>query len=194
MKIYLIRHGQTEANAKGVYLGQSETSLTSKGEQQTAKIIEYLRMVNIDKIYTSPSNRCKIIADAFDAQIPIIVTEGLLEENFGIFEGLTWQQAKELYPEEWKRWCSDFSYKIPDGESFMEFYKRIVNAFNKITEDESHDIAVITHAGPIRAILSHVVCGTHDAFWRFKVDNGSISVIDVVDGYAVIEKFNFDFK
>ncbi|WP_026486925.1 histidine phosphatase family protein [Caldanaerobius polysaccharolyticus] len=194
MRVYLIRHGETDANQKGIYAGWSEAELTPKGMEQTDRIVDFLKEVGIDGVYASPSKRCMHVAMAFMGTVPVKALEELREQNFGVFEGLMWHQAKRQYPMEWERWCRDPEYRIPGGESFSEFYSRVIKGFEGIVAGGAQSVAVITHGGPIKAILSYIVCGDQGAFWRFKVDNGSVSMINIAgDGYAVIEKVNCTF-
>ena len=125
--IYLIRHGQTEANEKQQYLGRYDSPLTAEGMRQHQAAIQRLDDSRLNRFISSPRARCEVLADALGKQhgADVTIDERIAELNFGIFERLTFVQAKSQYPNEWAEWekC-DSAYALPDGESSDAFEAR----------------------------------------------------------------------
>jgi len=188
--IYLIRHGQTYANKEGVYLGRNESTLTELGKRQHKSVVEQLYKKEIDRIISSPRERCVSLAEAIKSSKGIegVVDEQIAEIDFGIFEGLTYKQAQEKYPMEWKKWVkSKNEYAFAEGESISSFDSRVAEFSKYLVEfGEKENIAVVTHGGVISSLICNMLDLDEQCKWHFKVNNGSIIKIDVIDGFVYI--------
>ena len=177
-KLILIRHGQTEMNAQNLYFGKLNPPLNDLGIEQAYMAKEKLSNIAYDCIYSSPLERTKETAEICNYLDKEIIYDSRLEEiNFGIFEGLTFKEISEQYPNEvkemeknWKR----FNYIT--GESLEELYQRAVSFLE--TLDYTKDNLIISHWGIINCIISYFVSGTLDTYWKFKVDNCSIVIFE----------------
>lgn len=186
--LYIIRHGQTKANANNQYLGATDSPLTEKGEKQHRHVIEQLNSINIHTVYSSPRERCVALANQLTNK-SIHIDERIAEINFGVFEQLTWQQAQVEYPDVWNEWIkNDATYQIPNGESQQQVQQR-VKLFVKeiISIAEQHDIAIVTHGGIITLMLCYLFNFETKHQWNFKINNGSIIKINGSDGFAYME-------
>lgn len=183
MDVIFIRHGETSENKSGIY-GSLDTSLSEKGKGQILKTKGILEDISFDEVYISPLKRTIETAN-------ILCLDGILEPrieeiNFGIFQGKTYEEIKRKYPQETYDWTNDYiNYRIPDGESLMDLYKR-TSKFLEGLVVEDKDILVITHEGVIKCALCWVFDNV-EYFYRFKVCNGSITTISVNDGYKYIK-------
>ncbi len=84
-----------------------------------------------------------------------------------------------------------FEYKYPNGESLIDTFHRIKNQIDIILEqNESKSILICSHGGTIRNIISYLLCNDYKYHWNFRVDNGSITEIEVNNNFAVINKMN----
>ena len=108
--IYLIRHGETEANIALKYQGCTDTPLTPNGLKQVACLAEHLRPVRFDCIYTSPMTRAVRTAQAVGEgrNIPIIIDPALIEVCGGLFEGRSIRDLAQEYPEEVRIWNEEY--------------------------------------------------------------------------------------
>ena len=189
--IYLVRHGQTKANERGQYLGKKESPLNETGLKQHEEVLKDLSGIKLDCIFTSPRKRCTALADTLAAELGICsqLDERIAEIDFGIFELLTYIQAKERYPSEWTQWekC-DSTYVLPQGESIDAFEAR-VSVFAKELDSmgEKENVAVITHGGVITSLLCYLLKLDLTSKWRFMSANGSIIKIHKTNGYAYLE-------
>lgn len=179
MGIYLVRHGQTVANLKKIYSGsKTDTPLTSKGRKQALKAANYLKSKKINKIYSSYLGRAvetaKVISNS--TGVDIIIDKNLSEIDFGIYEGLTWNEALKRYPKETNDWIKQgLEYKFPKGESFYELLKRVKKFFLDINDK---DIVVICHEGVIRAAIINICQIDVNSVWNYEVKNGGIIFVE----------------
>lgn len=169
-------------NRQGKYQGQSDVPLTDEGREQARFLSERLKDEKIDVIYASDLDRAietaAIIAKYHD--LNVLPAPLMRELNFGIWEGMTYDEIIQKWPQEYNEWQRDpHNKKPPEGETLAELCKR-VSKFLKETAREHPDsrILVVSHAGPIRAILSVLLNLRQDFFWKFKISNTSITIIE----------------
>lgn len=169
-------------NRQGKYQGQSDVPLTDEGREQARILSERLKDEKIDVIYASDLDRtietAAIIAKYHD--LKVLPAPLMRELNFGIWEGMTYDEIIQKWPQEYNEWQRDpHNKKPPEGETLAELCKR-VSKFLKETAREHPDsrILVVSHAGPIRAILSVLLNLRQDFFWKFKISNTSITIIE----------------
>lgn len=152
MEIYLIRH-TTPDISKGVCYGQLDIGVTDSFEKEAKKIREQVPLSEIDMIYSSPLLRCFTLAKTFQKSIATDLR--LKELNFGNWENQAWDHIpqKELTP-----WMEDFvNVAVPNGESYIQLQQRIINFYREIKSQTLHKkIVIITHAGPMRALLAYI--------------------------------------
>lgn len=188
MKIYFVRHGETIDNVEQRYSSSGGSPLTEEGIKQVELLVDSFPIENITRIYTSPLDRCISMADKLGQKSGIepITDERISEFKFGIFDKLTWKQAKSNYPVEFNQFCeSPGNYKIPEGESQIEFNERVSRFLKDIMKNES-DTAIITHAGVLRSALSEILDLEEDQKWIFKIMNASVTLVEICEGHACL--------
>jgi len=156
MKVYLIRHGQTTGDVEDRYGGDYDDELTEKGISGANEIAGTLADKGIKTIYTSPRKRAlttaQIIAERINVQVKIV--DNLRERNnYGILTGLTKKEAALKFPFDVKEFETGVNHKVKLSERFDAFKDRVLGAFRTVVNDSDEDIAIVTHAGPIRRIL-----------------------------------------
>lgn len=146
--IYLIRHGETDWNAKRKIQGQTDIPLNSNGKQQAEEAANEIVNLKIDRIISSDLSRAKETAEIINKKIGVKITldKRLREENFGDYEG---RIIEEITDEEWNV-LNETPEKI-HGESRNQLYERAKSFISQIKEDEN--ILVVTHGGLLRMIL-----------------------------------------
>jgi len=177
MNLYLIRHGQTESNSKGRYLGSFEDELSLQGVKEIEKVKEYIKTIHFDKVFSSERKRAvdsaKILVDK-----DIICDYRLNERDFGIFENKTYSEICDKHPLENKAWEDNWiDYRIPEGESVAETYSRVVEFIRELEKENCEDCLIVTHGGIIRLIYCYILGGDLNIFWKFASENGSISIV-----------------
>ncbi len=155
-KLHLIRHGMTDGNLKGQYIGRTELPVTPEGVAELTRLKENLEYPEVQKIYSSPMLRCRQTAKIIYPDREILVVPDLIEYDFGEFEGKTANEL-EILPE-YTEWTSGKRSAPPGGEDNTEFVKRICVAINTIVRDmmenDVTDAAVFMHGGTIMSFLA----------------------------------------
>lgn len=173
--IYFIRHGQTKYNIEGRFVGSTDLPLTQEGRQNIYDLWNE-RSIHVDKeiIYSSPMKRCIETADIIFPHEHIEIIKNLAEMNFGIFEGKTHDELMEL--ESYRNFRNTKGReKIPEGESGIEFGKRVLKGFFEMVSHMEKNgytsSALVCHGGVIMAVFS-MLCGESDDIYHYHVDNG----------------------
>lgn len=152
MQVYLVRHTETVC-PKGVCYGQSDVDLKENYREEFEKIKERLPKEAI--VFSSPLKRCKLLSSYLYSEQEIIYDSRLMEMNFGSWELQVWNEIPE---DELNPWMKDFvNIKVPNGESFEELYRRVIQFWEFILE-KSYDrpIVIISHAGVIRSLFCYL--------------------------------------
>ncbi len=184
MDIVFLRHGETEDNIKKVY-SRKEAALSKKGRSEILRLKENIYSKSFRKIYVSPLKRTQETIELLE--LKGIEDSRIEEYNFGIFAGKSYEEIVNIYSNETKLWSEDYiNYEIPEGESFKNFYLRVVDFLEEITKKEKENILVITHEGVIKAALCWVFDNIQ-YFYKFKINNGSIITISINEGYKYIK-------
>ena len=177
-KLILVRHGQTEMNAQNLYFGKLNPPLNDLGISQAYQAKEKLLNIDYDIIYSSPLERAKQTAEICNYLDKEIIFDSNLEEiNFGIFEGLTFKQISEKYPNEVKKMEEDWkSFNYVTGESPKEMFQRAISFLK--TLDYTKTNLIVAHWGIINCIISYFISGSLDSYWKFKIQNASIVIFE----------------
>lgn len=187
MDIIMIRHGESEDNIKKVFSNYN-TQLTEYGKKQITRTKESLKKYEFGNVYYSPLTRTNETRQYLGLEG--VKEPRIAEIDFGIFTGLAYEELTRLYPLESKQWIEDpYNYSILKGESINTVYKRVEEFLVELILKDKNTL-LITHEGIIRIICSWVF-DNPAYFFKFKADNGSLSIISVDDGYKFIKKLNY---
>lgn len=155
--IHLIRNGLTQANLDGRYVGHTDEPLCEEGKRALEKLRSECVYPPVDALFSSPLCRCTQTARTLYPEKEPIIIDGLIEYNFGEFEGKTVEelQSYPMFP----GWLAgEPDAQPPFGESAREFSSRLAGCFEKITEGlmktGTTRVAVVTHGGVIAALLT----------------------------------------
>ena len=194
VKLILVRHALTVDNQKSRLSGHIDSSISEEGKEQIDKITNYLKDFDIDKIYTTTSSRTKDTVKKLSElkSIEIIEKESLKEISFGDFEGLTFDEIKDKYPKEFQDMIEKgYEDKYPNGESLIDSYNRVcIELDNIISNNDDRTILICSHGGTIRNIITYLISNSYKYHWNFKIDNGSVTILEVQDGFTVITAMN----
>ena len=194
VKLILVRHALTVDNQKSRLSGHIDSSISEEGKEQIDKITNYLKDFDIDKIYTTTSSRTKDTVKKLSElkSIEIIEKESLKEISFGDFEGLTFDEIKDKYPKEFQDMIEKgYEYKYPNGESLIDSYNRVcIELDNIISNNDDRTILICSHGGTIRNIITYLISNSYKYHCNFKIDNGSVTILEVQDGFTVITAMN----
>ncbi|MDD6154066.1 MAG: histidine phosphatase family protein [Eubacteriales bacterium] len=196
MKIYIIRHGETNANISGIVDGWVDIPLNSKGRKLAQITAKKMADIKFDKVISSPLKRAyetaEIILKYNDAESPVIETEDRLKEMYwGEWECLSLSPANFNIPnkENFNKFYTDPYDFVPaeDGESIRDVVERTGEFYNELIHREDlkdSTILLSTHGFAMRCLMQSVYKDTTD-FWHGGVpDNCAVQIIDVRDGVS----------
>lgn len=177
MEIYLIRH-TTPKVEKGICYGQADLDITETFLEEVEAIKPHLPSDEI-KVYSSPLQRCKKLADALFEGFDIDIHDDLMELNCGQWELLPWN---DIPKEEIQPWMDDFvNVAVPKGESYVDLHNRVVKRFNEIVSKQESAV-IVAHGGVLRSILSHITSTPlKESFDAFTLHYGCVVKIQVTE-------------
>jgi len=191
-KVILIRHGETDWSYQKRYCGFTDIGLNEKGRQQARRLHKRLTKEKVHKIYSSNMKRTVQFAKIVFKDVSIKEMVYLREMNFGIFEGLTYQDIMEKYPRIYRNWLENpLDIIIPRGESLRTLARRVRKALKRIlSQNSDKKVAVFTHGGPIRVILCDILKLDLKGIWKIEQELASISIIEFVEGRGKVYLLN----
>ena len=136
MKLYFVRHGETDMNARNMFYGWYDADINAKGISQAEELRDAFRDIHVDAIYSSDLKRALHTAEIIADGSPIETMPEIRELYYGAWENRTWESMTESDHELLKKWRDDWTnLEIPEGESFMGFYNRVTSGLDKIIKE-----------------------------------------------------------
>jgi len=180
MKIYLIRHGETDWNVEGRITGEKDIPLNELGQKQAQTAADILKDKDIKKIFSSPVLRCFATAEIISKAVncPIVKDKRWREIDFGNWAGKIYHDLRKN--PDFKSYYKYFSKRIiPKGEKFIDVQKRVVKALEDIIKTENESVAVVTHADPIKLVICHILGLKPSMAAKLLINNASIICLDM---------------
>lgn len=196
MKIYVIRHGETDANKEAVFQGSSDWPLNENGIKLAKITGQQMKGIKFDACFSSPQIRAKhtaeIILEESGNNVEIQLDDRLKEINAGIYEGCSTKLKKDERP---PLIMVLFKYnpflcrRFKNGESARMVCKRTQSFLNELSQKNYENVLVSMHGCSTRAMLNKLYDHPFD-FWQGKVPyNCAVNIIEVNDGkMKLIEK------
>lgn len=161
-KIYLIRHGETNANLNHIWRGVTmDQPINGTGIAQAYALAEKLENLQLQVFYSSPLQRALMTAQICSGclgNIPIILQNNLHEIDYGIAEGKPFAEVQKRWPEVYKAFIDPepklYHLGFPDGETNHQCISRIYQALTDITKSNFQSIGVVVHAGVMCSFMS----------------------------------------
>ncbi len=196
IRLFLVRHGVTAWNANGVYQGRLDVPLSDEGRAQVCRLRDRLRKVDFFCCYTSTLARARESAAIVleDRVCPVQATPDLDEMSYGSWEGLTRQEIQVRYPEAWRAFLADRERQPPPcGESPADLDRRLRAFSGSLSRHQSDDgvsILIAAHGGSLRTLIAHYLGLANRHARRIRLDNASLSIVEVYAGDAVVSLLN----
>ncbi|CFR08918.1 adenosylcobalamin/alpha-ribazole phosphatase [Yersinia kristensenii] len=195
MRLFLVRHGQTEANLHGVFCGLTDVALTPLGAEQAGNVAGWLAEVEFTHAVSSQLLRARHTADIVLAghSINAGADDQLNEMNFGEWEMRHHHDLQREDPNAWAAWVADWQQASPTGgESFPQFSARIESAVQSLfsIKDNEKNQLVVSHQGVLSLMLARLLAMPAAAMWHFHFEQGAYSVLEIHDGFVTLRAFN----
>lgn len=173
MRIYLIRHSRPDI-AEGTFYGHADVGVTEPEFANTvSEINQKTKIQNLKHIYTSPLKRCYSLAQTLDAGYAEIHSDKrIMELNFGDWERSKWDKVD---PKALEDWINDYvNSPTPGGESYLDLYNRVSEFWDELIKHTEGPLAVVTHGGVIKCILSRILESPLKKSYAIKVHYGAL--------------------
>ncbi|AOF18736.1 TPA: adenosylcobalamin/alpha-ribazole phosphatase [Yersinia enterocolitica] len=200
MRLFLVRHGQTEANLRGVFCGLTDLALTPLGVEQAGDVASWLADVAFADGVSSQLLRARHTADIVLAGHPLNadINDQLNEMNFGEWEMRHHHDLQREDPDAWAAWVTDWQQASPTGgESFIQFSDRVESVVQSLLSTNSHQTnrhdnnqLLVAHQGILSLMLARLLAMPAAAMWHFHFEQGAYSVLEIHDGFVTLRAFN----
>ena len=192
-RLVLVRHGSTEHSAARKFSGRNALPLDAAGRAQAAALARR-DVGELAAVLTSPLDRAVQTAEAIASArgLPVETVEGLVETDFGAWEGRTSRDLHAEDPDALERWRSSLTEAPPGGESFADVQQRVEAVLRDVVAQHTgRTVAVVSHVTPIKMVLGVALRDVEAALFRIHLDTASVSIVDFyADGNASVRLVN----
>jgi len=194
-RLLLVRHGVTAYSVERRFAGRSDLELTPDGQQQARLAAGRIAQLGpVDVLVSSPLRRTRQtaqqIADRLGLQV--LIEDGMIETDFGDWDGYTYDEVRQRWPAELARWLADPAVAPPSGESFETVTRRVRRARDRIlAQHTGKTVVVVSHVSPIKILVRLALDAPATALHRMFLGPASICAIDYyADGPVSLQSFN----
>jgi len=179
MKLLIVRHGQSQGNVTGKVQGSQNPGLSPRGKRQAQALQKLLKEERVKVTYCSPLQRAHETAEAAGKE-PILIEPCLRECLMGNMEGMTHEQVDVKYPNRFKRFFDQSSYRMPGGESLRDLQKRVQPFLEKLRGKHENDVVLVVAHSTVNRVLLATLTGIPLNKCRiFKQKNACVSMLYV---------------
>jgi len=177
-EIILARHGETEWNVEEVFRGRIDVELNETGIKQAELLAEYLTDSKIDAIYSSPLKRALKTAEIIAGyhKLDVEIAPGLIDFDYGKWQGLPHQEVKDKYKELYAEWVnSPDKVKMPTGESLNDVRKRAIDVVDSVIAKYNGTVILVSHRVVNKVLICALLGLDNSHFWNIRQDTCAIT-------------------
>jgi broad specificity phosphatase PhoE/ribonuclease HI len=196
-RLILVRHGETALTRQGRYSGRGDVPLSDEGQAQAMAAGGRVAGISRDvaAVVTSPLQRCVRTAEIIAAELggaDVTVLPELIECDFGEWEGLTFAEVQDRWPDELSAWLGSPAVPPPGGEAFDTVADRARAAVGTVLKAYPRSVVVVvSHVSPIKLILRDMLDATDGFLHRLFLDAAGVSTVDIwPDGGVAVRSVN----
>jgi broad specificity phosphatase PhoE len=190
----LLRHGQTALSLERRFAGRGDVALSKEGLKQVRQAARFLARGGVQVIVSSPLQRARQTADAAAklTGAPVVTDDSLAEADFGSWEGLTFAEVQQRWPDELSAWMTNPDVSPPGGESFAAVARRVLAGLDLRLKEHRHETMLfVSHVTPIKTLICRALLAPPAALFRMNIDVTSVSHVDWFDdGPALVRSIN----
>lgn len=197
VRTLLLRHGETVHSVHRRFSGRGDPELTERGLAQAEAAARRLAAWVGDPpaaVICSPLSRARVTAAAVGAGLGLdpVVDDGLIETDFGAWDGLTFAEVQQRWPAELAAWLGSPDVAPPGGESFADVQRRVHGARERVlAAHPGRTVVLVSHVTPIKLLLREALDATPALLYRLHLDIAGLSIVDwYPDGAAVVRLVN----
>jgi broad specificity phosphatase PhoE/ribonuclease HI len=196
-QLIFLRHGETPHTAEKRFSGAGgdDPALSDTGRAQAAAAAEYLaRIGGVDALVTSPMLRTRQTAEVVGGKLGLdaVVDDGWIEASYGDWDGHTFAEVQQKWPEALNAWLDSTSAAPPGGESFDACARRARSARDGLlARYPGKTVVVVTHVTPIKLMVRSVLQAPMSSLFRMELRPATLTEIHwYADGLASLRSFN----
>jgi broad specificity phosphatase PhoE len=192
-EIILARHGETEWNVKEVFRGRIDIELNETGIKQAELLAEYLSEHKIDAIYSSPLKRAVKTAGIIAGyhKLDVEIAPGLIDFDYGKWQGLPHQEVKDKYKELYALWVSHpDKVKLPAGESLNDVRERAMRVVDDVIAKYKGTIVLVAHRVVNKVLICALLGLDNSHFWNIRQDTCGMTTFSYENERFILTKHN----
>ena len=192
-QIILARHGETEWNVEEIFRGRIDIELNETGIKQAELLAEHLSNIKIEAIYSSPLKRALRTAEmmANYHQLEVEIAPGLIDLDYGKWQGLPHQEVKGKYKELYKEWNRNpHQVKMPAGESLNDVRERAIGVVDEIIAKYEGTAVLISHRVVNKVLICALLGLDNSHFWNIKQDTCGVTTFTYENERFILTKHN----
>lgn len=196
MQLYVVRHGETQANAQGRYQGSLDAELNENGVVQAQGLRTKLP-VHVDSVVVSPLRRAQQTARIIfaDDLLTLRTLDAFRERSVGVFEGLTQHEARERYPDLWAQNITrQWALAPTDGESIAQLFERVRAGLNELLATNEHQVVVLVAHGFVAKAIRALVRQDLSDFFEWQLHNGEVLSLQMNAGVDALRGLDMRYK
>jgi len=195
--LVLVRHGQSEWNALGLWTGQEDIGLTEDGRAEARKAAEHLRDITLHKAHTSSLSRAQQTLEEIKAalehtDLETVQHKALDERHYGDYQAKNkWEIKEQLGEEEFTKLRRNWDHPVPNGETLKDVHGRVLPYFEEhILQDlkDGKNIIVAAHGNSLRALMKHLEEVSDDKVHEVEIGTGEVVVYEINQDGKVLNK------
>lgn len=195
--LIIVRHGESEWNAKGIWTGFKDVSLSEKGRKESRQVAEKLLKTRIDQTFTSPLKRAtetltemKQVIDLL--HVPNTSDAALNERDYGILTGKNkWEIEKEVGKERFRKLRRGWDVPIPEGETLKDVYNRVIPFYEcfilpQLKQDKT--VLVVAHGNSLRALVKYLEHISDTDIENLEIATGQVYQYEIDESGSLVNK------
>lgn len=193
-RFILVRHGQTEWNRMERFRGRADLSLDDTGSRQAEAAGLRLKEEKAAAIYCSPLRRtlqtARIIGEK--VSLPVQPFEGLIDLDFGSFQGLSAEEAVNQHGELYRLWLKrPHEVRFPGGEGLEDVRQRVVPAVEQLAvKHKDQTVILVSHKMVCQVLMCAMLGLDNSHFWQVRQDVNAINIFEIRDGSPLVMLVN----
>lgn len=196
-KLILVRHGQSEYNAKDLWTGWTDVPLTELGRTEARDAGREVKDLKIDVVFVSDLIRSKQtweeMARVLNLEnLPIMEAPEIKERSYGDLAGLNkWEVKKKYGDEQWLKWRRGWDELIPNGETLKDVYDRVIPFYQEnvlsLLKSEKN-VLLSAHGNSLRALVKYLDDISNKEIYKLEIPTGTVYVYEVDSNGKIIDK------
>jgi broad specificity phosphatase PhoE len=192
-EIILARHGETEWNVEEVFRGRIDVELNKTGIKQAELLAEYLHDVKIEAVYSSPLKRALRTAGmiAGGHRLEVKIAPGLIDIDFGDWQGLSHQEVKDRYQELYTEWVNHpDKVKMPAGEDLKNVRERAIGVIDEVIYKYEGTVVLVAHRVVNKVLICALLGLDNSHFWNIRQDTCGITTFTCENRRYILTRHN----